>query len=278
MPKLARWYSELGPQGLIMIGAHAQKASDAEIRSVVQSKGAQYTIVENASVKGASDFRSIPHCLLFDYTGKCIYRGSPDGAESLLLKAVQEAPPVILEGKKLTKLGSLNSSLRRESSLATALHQAKEKTTSKDAATAEEASYVVEKITTYVQKLLDTAKEKKDTAPGIAWSLYNRVANNFKGTEMGKEAADTIAELKKDKEFQAELKVWPMLEKLKALEGQLTMPEGTSDTKSPAYRNANSATLSRMLDLAKQMKKAAPNAKATQEALQIAENYGLKAS
>ena len=278
MPKLVRLYSELGPQGLVVIGPHAQGGTHDEIRHVAQSKGVNYTITDRGSVKGGNDFSGIPHCMVFDYTGKCLYRGSPDGAESLLVRAVAEAPPWVLEGKKLAKLSSFNSQLRRESNFGPVLHQVKEKTTSKDAATAEEANYIVEKLTGYAQKHLDDAKAKKESAPGAAWSILNRIATNFKGSEPGKEAADLVAELKKDKDFQAEIKVWPMLENLKALESQLKTPEGGgSDVKSAAYRNANSATLNQMLGLIKQIKKAAPNAKATLEALQIAETYGLKA-
>lgn len=263
----------------MIIGAHAQGGTHDEVRNVAQSRGVNYTITERGSVKGGNDFSGIPHCMIFDHTGKCIYRGSPEGREPLVMRAVAEAPPWILEGKKLSKLSSMNAALRREANFGNVLHQAREKTASKDAATAEEANYIVDKLTAYARKQLDDAKAKKDSAPGAAWTLMSRVAASFKGSEPGKEAAELVAELKKDKDFQAEVKVWPMLENLKALESQLKTPEGGgSDVKSTAYRNANGATLNQMLSLIKQMKKAAPNAKATLEALQIAETYGLKTS
>jgi hypothetical protein len=224
MPKLVRLYSEWGSQGLVIIGAHAQGGTHDEVRHVAQSKGVNYTITERGSVKGGNDFSGIPHCMLFDHTGKCIYRGSPDAAEALAVRAVAEAPPWILEGKKLSKLASLNSALRREANFGTVLHQVKEKTASKDAATAEEAGYIADKLSAYAHKLLEDAKAKKDSEPGVAWSLANRIATNFKTSDPGKEAAELVAEWKKDKEFQTEVKVWPMLESLKALESQLKTP------------------------------------------------------
>jgi hypothetical protein len=277
MPKLASLNREFGPQGLLVIGAHAQNATPDKIRTTALSRGANFTIVENANLKGGNDFSGIPHVVLFDHTGKCVYRGSPDAAEAMVPKLLAAAPAPVLEGRKLTKLTQEATQLKKESNFPTVLQAVKAKTSSKDTATAEEANYVVEKIGALAKKQFDQAKAQKEAAPHTALALLQNVANHFKGTDAGKEAAEEVASLKKDKDFQNEVKVGPMLEDLRKLEGQLQQPSsGLVDTKSKEFQALNAAALGKMNGLIRQMKKAAPEAKATKEAIQLGEQYGLK--
>jgi len=276
MPKLAAWNFELQSLGLVVIGAHAQGGSAERVKATALSRGANFTIVDRAVVKDGADFRTIPHCMLFDHTGKCIYRGSPFEVEARLLRAVQQAPPVVLAGRKLTRLASLNTRLKREQSFGAVLKQVKASTTSKDGTTAEEAQYVVEKLTAYGQKLISDAKEKKEQEPLTTWMLARRVSTNFAGTDPGTEATTLLNDLKKDARFQADLKAWQTLQKVRNLQGQLRSPPGVTEATDPTFRRLNVRTLQQMTDLIKQMQKSAPESRATEAAQQIAEQLGLK--
>jgi hypothetical protein len=276
MPKLSAWNFEMQSLGLVVIGAHAQGGPAERVQATARSRGANYTIVENASVKDGHDFRGIPHCILFDHTGKCVFRGSPDEVEPVLRRAVLEAPPMVLEGKKLNKLAALNPRLKREQGFGAVLKKVKADTTSKDAATAEEAMLVVEKLTAYGRKLLDEARDKKEKEPLTTWLLTQRVATNFAGTELGTEASTSLNDLKKDTKFQADLKAWLTLQNVRTLQATLVAPPGVENPADARFQTLNARTLRQMTDLIKQMRKSSPESKATEDAKQIAEQLALK--
>ncbi len=60
MPLLEEMHRTLGPQGLVVIGAHAQDGSADEIRAAVTQREVTFTIVEQAVVQGGMDFTGIP--------------------------------------------------------------------------------------------------------------------------------------------------------------------------------------------------------------------------
>ena len=217
MPMLEELHTTLGPHGLVVIGAHAQGGSAAELKPQVATLGVTFTILENASVEGGMDFQGIPHCMLFDHTGKCIYRGSPFNAQEAVVAAVKAAPGSILEGRTLAKLPELNTLLRDERQFATVLKKARGLMSSGDAETADEAKFVVEKIEAYGRRLLDEARSGKETDPARAADNVQRCAVLFKGSEIGAEAAKLNGEWKKDKQFQATVKAGQQLARLEQM-------------------------------------------------------------
>jgi thiol-disulfide isomerase/thioredoxin len=217
MPTLEELHKTLGPHGLVVIGAHAQGGSAAELRPQVAKLGVTFTILEDARVEGGTDFQGIPHCMLFDHTGKCVFRGSPFQVHDAVVAAVKAAPGSILEGRTLAKLPELNSLLRDERQFATVLKRARGLTSSGDAETAEEATFVVEKIEAYGRRLLDEARSGKETDPARSAENVQRCAVLFKGSDLGTEAAKLNGEWKKDKQFQAAVKAGQQLAKLERM-------------------------------------------------------------
>jgi thiol-disulfide isomerase/thioredoxin len=217
MPMLEELHTTLGPHGLVVIGAHAQGGSAAELKPQVAKLGVTFTILENASVEGGMDFQGIPHCMLFDHTGACVYRGSPFNAQEAVVAAVKAAPGSILEGRTLAKLPELNTLLRDERQFAAVLKKARGLIGSGDAETADEATFVVEKIEAYGRRLLDEARSGKETNPAQAAENVQRCAVLFKGSELGTEAAKLNGEWKKDKPFQATVKAGQQLVKLEQM-------------------------------------------------------------
>jgi thiol-disulfide isomerase/thioredoxin len=217
MPMLEELHQTLGPHGLVVIGAHAQGGSAAELRPQVAKLGVTFTILENASVEGGMDFPGIPHCMLFDHTGKCVYRGSPFSAQEAVAAAVKAAPGSILEGRTLAKLPELNALLRDERQFATVLKKARGLMGSGDTETADEAKFVVEKIEAYGRRLLDEARSGKETDPARAADNVQRCTVLFKGSAIGTEAAKLNGEWKKDKQFQAAVKAGQQLVKLEQM-------------------------------------------------------------
>lgn len=217
MPLLEEFHTTLGPQGLVVIGAHAQGGTAEELRPQVAKLGTTFTILENASVEGGSDFQGIPHCMLFDHTGACLYRGSPFSVEEAVVAAVKAAPGAVLEGRTLVKLAEFNTLLRDERQFSPALRKARGLAASKDADTAGEATFVVEKIEAYGRRLLDEATSSKDRDAARAADLVQRCATVFKGSDLGTEATKLAAEWKKDKQFLAAVKAGQQLAQLEQM-------------------------------------------------------------
>src|SRR5579883_1837624 len=90
MPHLVRWNNELSEFGLVVVGAHVQNASDEEVATKSRGLGSNFDVVKGASAAGL-DYKGIPHAVLFDHTGKCVYQGGPEGAEKLLRSVVGKA-------------------------------------------------------------------------------------------------------------------------------------------------------------------------------------------
>jgi thiol-disulfide isomerase/thioredoxin len=217
MPLLEEFHKSLGPQGLVVIGAHAQGGTAEELRPELAKLGTTFTILENATVEGGSDFQGIPHCMLFDHTGACLYRGSPFNVEEAVVAAVKAAPGAILEGRTLVKLTDFNTLLRDERQFSPALKKAHGLAASKDADTAAEAAFVVEKLGAYGRRLLDEATSSKEHDAARAADLVQRCAAVFKGSDVGTEAAKLAAEWKKDKAFLAAVKACQQLAQLEQM-------------------------------------------------------------
>ena len=220
MPGLETLHKQFGPQGLVVIGAHAQGGSPDEVRKTVAELGLTFPIVDNATVDNGMDFEGIPHCMVFDHTGKCVYRGSPGGAHDVIVAAVHAAPAGILAGRDLVKFAGLAATLKDEATWGTALKQVRMQLASKDEATAAEARFVVERMQSRGRDMLARARELAAKDPVDAVAIVQRCVVVFKGDDVGKDALALSAEWKKDKAFQATLKAGQQLERLDVIRAQ----------------------------------------------------------
>lgn len=277
MPKLEQLHKELGPMGLVVVGAHAQGGPVDAIRDAAMKLGVTFPIVENAQVQNGSDFSGIPHCMLFDHEGKCLFRGSPFDVEPALRAAVQNAPAVILEGRKLEKLAAFNDLLRNESSFSSALKKAKGLAESKDPTTAEEARFVTERISAYGEKLLSLAKEGRDEDPVGATNVLKRVSTIYRGSTIGTEAAELQREWKKDSNFQSALKGAEMLVQLQAAFEAVAAASGNQDGELSAAtaENLPVPVKRKMAAMVRSIRKTAPDSKAANRATEIASQLQL---
>ena len=77
--------------GLLVLGSHRQIGTPQEVKSVAASLGANFPISIQTIVRGSEDVLTLPHSLLFDHTGVCIFRGSPADVEPLIRIALGKA-------------------------------------------------------------------------------------------------------------------------------------------------------------------------------------------
>jgi thiol-disulfide isomerase/thioredoxin len=278
LPKLAALNSELAPFGLMIVGAHAQNGTDEQVKGTALARGVNFPIVKHASVEGGNDFRGIPHCMLFDHTGKCLYRGQPEGAAGTLRLALGAA--LADTGSKTdlsAPVAALAASLRKGTSPARVLRQAVPLLKSPTKTTASDALVLVSRLTATGQSKLDEANKMAEAEPLLAYDLAVAVAGIYKGTPLSTDAAALAGKLKNDKTVAVELKARPALEAILKLDQVLSKRAVAAkvETTNEAFLKANRTSINQLRQRLTQIKKTAPDARATAVATTIAEKYGV---
>ena len=277
MPKLEQLHKQLSPLGLVVIGAHAQGGPDPVVLKTAADLGVTFTILSDASVAEGGDLGGIPHCMLFNHLGKCIYRGSPFAVEQVAHAAVAASPASVLEGHSLEKLVAFNDLLRNEQAFGTALKKAQSLMVSKDEATAEEAAFVVQKLQARGQRMIDKALGQKNDEPLESVGLMQRAASMYKGSDIGLEAAKVLREWKKDTVFVKAFQEAGTLGRLQAMRDAIA--QGIKSGSFPAD-DSGSAIIPPQLkrqvaDLVRSIQKKSPDSKSAVAALALAKDLGI---
>jgi hypothetical protein len=267
---------ELSHFGLVVIGAHAQKGTTEEIQATARSRGINFAVVSSASVKDGQDFNGIPHCMVFDQTGKCVYRGSPDGAEAAARKAVGKALVDDLGKTSFSRtITPLVDGLKKGQPPESILKKAVPLQRGGDTTAVAEAKQLVATLTKAGQKQIEEAEALKKEDPYAAYVKVQPVATALKGTPVETKANALLAELRKTKAVAAEISAQPSLDKVKKWDAQLSPQAAKADPKGVQFQRAFSSVLRQMQTTLQQMKRSWPDAKATQEALEIGDKYGV---
>jgi thiol-disulfide isomerase/thioredoxin len=278
MPKLEELHRTLGPQGLVVIGAHAQGGTVEDIRAGVAKLGITFAVVDGGRVEGADDIEGIPHCMLFDHTGKCVFRGHPASAHDAVEAAMKAAPGAVLEGRVLVKIPELNTLLQDEGKFATGLKKAKSLMASDDTETAAEATYVVERIEAYGRRMLDEAMSAKRADPVKALDLLQRCLVILKGSVVGDEATKLKSEWMKDKQLQATVKASHQIIKLEEMQAKVRQQLGLGPRERVTEEMAAtipSAVKGRVRVIAESIVKATPESPLAAKAVGIAAELGV---
>jgi thiol-disulfide isomerase/thioredoxin len=274
MPHLSVMYNELADYGLVVIGAHVQDGEMEKVRAVALERGATFPVQVNAHVSGGEDNKFLPHCFLFDHTGTCVYRGQPTEVDSQLRQAVGAALVAGASREKWSaSLHPIVKDLKAGKPPATILPRvAALRNSSGDAG--EDAKALLASMTAVGRKKVEQANEKKESEPLEAFLLVEKTPVAFKGTPVATEASELITKLKADKAVKAELAARPALEVVKKLDQQLGL--GADDPRKPDWQKAHKEPLTQLKHKVQVMKKSWPDAKSTQEAVAIADRYGVE--
>ena len=276
MPALEQLHREHAAAGLVVIGAHAQQASPEEIREVVEQLGVTFPIVETATVEGGMDFSGIPHCMVFDHTGACVYRGHPSRAHDLIVATVRSSPAAVLEGRELVKLAPLAAQLRDETSFGGVLRRAQGQTSSKNRDVAEEAAYLVDKLEAHAQRLLEGAEAAKTEDPVRALHYVQRCATAYRGTNLGRQAATLAAGWKKDAAFQDGLEAARQCRTLELARTRIAKSLGDPEKITPEMADRIPETVRRQLAAtAASVQRLGPGSASAARAEAIADELGL---
>lgn len=291
MPGLERLHRTLGPAGLLVVASHVDRGAGPEVLDTARKLGLTFPVFDDGSVKGL-DTPDPPESLLFDHTGACIAKGRPAEVASKANAAVAAAPPVVLAGRRLEKLAALERMLREEARFGAVLRKAEGLTASEDGPTAEEAGFLVGRLTAHGESLLAKAEELKGSDASEAAGLLQRVAVAYRGNDLGKKASDWQREWKRDKQFADGLQAATLAAQLESLRTQaLAQAEaaGGRGRPRPGQRPGGAAVASmaasdkipppfkaQMAQLAGMVRQLSPGSKHATRVEEIAVEFGLQ--
>ncbi|MBN1863891.1 MAG: TlpA family protein disulfide reductase [Victivallales bacterium] len=84
LPKLAKLDKKYRKKGLVLIGMHAQQASNDQILEIVKKSKLEFTITTNPASHGPVSFSGIPKVFVFDGEGKLVFDGHPNDVEKVV--------------------------------------------------------------------------------------------------------------------------------------------------------------------------------------------------
>ncbi len=278
MPHLVRWNQELGPFGLAVIGPHVQSGTDEQIKNKARAFGLDFPVIKPGYTKDLG-FSGIPYCMLFDPTGKCVYRGAPDGVEKVLRPSVGKAVVASLKTPPTSKaVTALTASLESGQAPLPVLQRAVPLLKSRDPAVVNEVRQLIDKLSASGQKQFDKAEESKTDDPAGAYLLLEPLPTQYRGTPLGARADKLLAALRKDKAVTAELRARPLLETVKKLDRFLedSAKNNNVNIDDTKFLKAQAPALQNMQRTLATMRKSYPSARVTVEALAIGEKYGIE--
>lgn len=274
MPHLVKWHDEFGDSGLAVVGLHVQKGTAAEVKAKARSLGVRFPLTDGGGVQG-SEATGIPHCFVFDHTGKLVYKGNPTKAEGKVREAFVDMLAAEAGSKPSKAVSTTMEAFKKGGTLGDLLKRMTGLRDGPDAAAAKEAKAIVARMQSGAQSRLDEAKKGMKDEPIASYDAAVQVAARWKGTPMGKEAAELTAKLKDDKAVAAELKARPALEKVKATETAINAAAKGKEPDSAEFKKAFAPQLKQVEQAVATMKKSYPDAPATAEAEEIAKRLGV---
>lgn len=278
MPHLNKMYDELRDFGLVLIAPHRQEGTPHQVQSKVTAFSMAFSVYSGGSIKEDTRVKFIPHTVLFDHTGKCLYRGAPTDVEAKLRQAVGRALVTRTGLQQFSKtITPYAEALIAGQSPYLVLAKLLPLQRSTDRATMDQAKLFVDKMTADAQKVVEKARTDWQSAPMESYDEMNRIAVYFKGTSVGTQAGQTLSKIKQDKTVQLELKARPYLAQVKQIDALLCNEiKGEVLPTGPEIRIAYGQQMLQMKNLIAIMKKTWPTAKASEQAIDIAAYYGIE--
>jgi hypothetical protein len=273
MPHLVKWHDDLSDGGLAVIGMHVQGGEESAVKAKAKALGMRFTVTDGGSISGVKA-GGIPHCVLFDHTGKMVYEGLPKDAEGKVREAFADMLAAEAGGKPSKSVTAALDGFKKGGTAADLLKKLGAVRDGGDPTPAKEAKTIIARMQSGAQTRIDEAKRGMKDDPIAAYDSAVQVSGRWKGTAVGKEASELTAKLKDDKAVAAELKARPTLEKMKVTEAAILAAAKGTEPDTPEFKKAFAPQLKQIDQAVANLKKTAPDAPATAEAEEIAKRLG----
>ncbi len=230
MPQLVKLHKEYKDQGFVVIATHAQSPKEKDRALAMMRKlKADITVTSMGSINTPEKLQGIPQAYLFDSKGELVEAGRPSSMKNSIVSLIESSPHYLIADRPPQKLKKVADALKKTPVWGSIIKKLV-KEQKKKGEVAEEAEFMLERLRGYGEKQLTKARELETEDALAAQVLYAKIAKNFKGDDVAEKASDRTKELKKDKEFQAELKackaaaqILAMTDKLVAVRDKISL-------------------------------------------------------
>lgn len=274
MPHLVRWNEDLGDAGLAVIGMHVQSATEEQVKAKTKALGMKFPVTKGGSITGMK-VEGIPHCAVFDHTGKLVYEGHTNKAEPKLREAFANMLAADAGETPTKGVAGVLDLFKKGGSAADLVKKLTTLKDDADGSTAKQSKAISAKLQSGAQARFDEAKANMKDDPIAAYDAAVQTAARWKGTTLGKSAGEVVEKLKSDRTVWNEMKARPTLEKVRAAEAAITKAAKGQEPDTPEFKKAFAPQLKQLDTLLKGLKKQYPDAPATAEAEEIAGRLGV---
>lgn len=226
---------ELGDQ-VVMVYNHCQNSDPAGIRKVWAENGGDdsITVVDFGQLPG-TNVSGIPHCFLFDHTGKLVFDGSPFKVADIMRETCAKAPGALVADREWSHLKAEAFAIgRQQGPIGSAIKSVRKATEDDDAAVAAEANELLGRVQAWALGAQESVQADRSAEPLAAWETANTMAGLLKGDDLSDPFKELVSELKKDKAFQEELKAAAALAKIEQVARENGITGGMGDPKAAA--------------------------------------------
>ncbi len=276
--KAAAWHNELSGFGLVTIGAHLTGTKEADVAAAAKSHGLPFATTDERWTNGGyvSESKDFPVALVFDRDGHCAYRGTAFEAEEAVRIVVGEAL-VARAGidKPPQGLVPLIEALQKGKAPTTTMPRLAMLAKSPDADTSAAARTLLDVLTEGGRKTLEEAQATAADDPVAAYLRAEHLPATYKETAVAAKASELIAKLKMNRAVATEVRARRSLASIKKIEAELSSRPGSFDPTQERFRRDNAVLLKQLEIAVAQLKKSYPKALATEEALHVADKYGI---
>ncbi|QEL17291.1 hypothetical protein [Limnoglobus roseus] len=279
MKRIKKWADELSPYGYQTVILNANyREEEAEVDERVRKAKLPFTVLGTTFMprKTGEQLRAEPGGHVAVYADdKWVYRGKIAGGETyireLLAQKILKDAGVPDDAPKA--LRPIVTALQAGESFPAVITKLQPATTNSDAAVSEPAKKLMAALAKPVQQRLEFAESKKKSDPVEAFLTAESVVAEYKGTPFAAKADRLVSSLKVEKAVAVELKARKELDGIKKIEAVLNAQGGSFDPTDIKFQMKYEPQIKQMKALYEQMKKAHPNAKATEEAGQIVKEF-----
>ncbi|HKA07854.1 MAG TPA: hypothetical protein VKD71_11400 [Gemmataceae bacterium] len=276
LQRLNVWQSELRDFGLMTVAADTGGEPEEELKKVARARDLNFPLVGDAEFPSPERF-VLPHSLVFDHTGKPVFRGAPLDAEPYIRIAIGKAALARVGRESVGAAARpVADLLETGAPMPQVFAKLSEQLRKATGDGADELKQIQTVLTETGKKALDDATAKTKEDPVAAYFEAEHVRTAYKGTPLEKPANDLMLKLRGTPKVESEMRARPSLEAIKKLDTQLSGREMSFNPKSQIFREENGDLLKKLADAIEKMRKAYPSMRATEEAMKIAERWGVK--
>jgi hypothetical protein len=263
---------ELGDYGFTIVSATNATTPTEAIRDAVKRRDFKIPVVSQVGF-GATESFSLPHAMLYDPAGKCVFRGDPHDVE--IFARLEVGKQILAQANKSewTKtVQPLVDLLEKGSALSAVYTKAG---TFYELSGDNKADYTLltDLLAVEAKKVVSEWEGKMKEEPVAAFLQLEALATKYKGLPIAKSATNLTNKLRSNTKVLLELRARAALEPIKKLDTQLSSKKYSFDPTHPEFQLQNALLLDQLRKAIEKVRKAYPGTQAAEDANKFGDRW-----